>query len=307
MIAFQREDAGFHSQNALCRAWLYRPDASAGSCLPGIVMAHGLGGTREAGLAPYAEIFAAAGFVVLVFDYRHFGDSGGRPRQLVSIRRQLQDWENAIAYARRLPGVDPERIALWGSSFSGGHVIVAAARDRSVAALSAQGAMMDGWAALVNYWRYAGTTRLIRLAGLGLVDALRALAGRSPVTVPVIAKPGGLAAMSSPDAYAGYMALAPPGWRNELCARFALTLGAYRPIAHAPQVACPALIQVCRHDSVAPAPAAMATARRMGPRAELKVYDCGHFDIYTAPVFHEAVRDQLAFFDRALRHRRPAA
>ena len=102
------------------------------------------------------------------------------------------------------------------------------------------------------------------------------------------------------------MALAPPGWRNELCARFALTLGAYRPIAHAPKVACPALIQVCRHDSVAPAPAAMATARRMGPRAKLKVYDCGHFDIYAAPVFHEAVRDQLAFFDRALRHRTPA-
>jgi len=307
MISFQREDAGFHSQNALCRAWLYRPDASAGSCLPGIVMAHGLGGTREAGLAPYAEIFAAAGFVVLVFDYRHFGASEGRPRQLASIRRQLQDWENAIAYARGLPGVDPERIALWGSSFSGGHVIVAAARDRSVAALSAQGAMMDGWAALVNYWRYAGTTRLIRLAGLGLVDALRALAGRSPVTVPVIAKPGGLAAMSSPDAYAGYMALAPPGWRNELCARFALTLGAYRPIIHAPRVACPALVQVCRHDSVAPAAAAVAAARRMGRRAEMKLYDCGHFDIYAAPVFHEAVRDQLAFFDRALRHRRPAA
>ena len=307
MIAFQREEVGFHSHNALCRAWLYRPAATAGSVRPCIVMAHGLGGTREAGLAPYADIFAAAGFVVLVFDYRHFGDSEGRPRQLVSIRRQLQDWENAIAYARRLPGVDPERIALWGSSFSGGHVIVAAARDRSVAALSAQGAMMDGWAALVNYWQYAGTMSLLRLAGLGFVDALRALAGRSPVTVPIIAKPGGLAAMSSPDAYAGYMALAPPDWRNELCARFALTLGAYRPIVHAAKVACPALIQVCRHDSVAPAPAAMATARRMGPRAELKVYDCGHFDIYAAPVFHEAVRHQLAFFDRVMRHRTPAA
>ncbi len=126
---FNREDITFLSHEALCRAWFYRPAAPAGTPLPCVVMAHGLGGTRTAGLAPYAERFAAAGFGALVFDYRHFGDSEGDPRQLVSIRRQLQDWQSAIAFARGLPGVDPDRIALWGSSFSGGHVIVTAARD----------------------------------------------------------------------------------------------------------------------------------------------------------------------------------
>jgi pimeloyl-ACP methyl ester carboxylesterase len=264
-------------------------------------MAHGLGGTRDVGLAPYAERFAAAGFGVLVFDYRHFGDSDGQPRQLPSIRRQLQDWRNAVAFARGLHGVDPDRIALWGSSFSGGHVVVVAARDKRVAALSAQGPMMDGWAALVNFLGYAGAGKLLRLAGLGMLDLARALAGRPALTVPVIARPGGLAAMSSPDAYDGYRALAPPDWRNELCARFALTLGTYRPIVHARKVACPALIQVCRQDSVAPAAAAVATARRMGNRSELKLYDCGHFAIYVGAVFERAVRDQLAFFDRVLR------
>lgn len=301
--AFQREDVVFASRRTLCRAWLYRPVACAAAPRPCIVMAHGLGGTRDAGLAPYAETFAAAGFAVLLFDYRHFGASEGRPRQLVSIRRQLQDWESAIAFARGLPGVDPGRIALWGSSFSGGHVVVAAARDGEVAALSAQGAMMDGWAALVNFWQYAGTAHLIRLTALGLADMLRALAGQAPVTVPIIAPPGELAAMSTHDAFDGYRALTPSDWCNALCARFALTLGAYRPIAHARNVHCPALIQVCRRDSVAPASAAVATARRMGRRTELKLYDCGHFDIYVGPVFERAVRDQLVFFDRVLKPR----
>ncbi len=263
-------------------------------------MAHGLGGTRDAGLEPYASRFAEAGYVVLLFDYRHFGASDGDPRQLLSIRRQLQDWAGAIAFARQMPQVDPDRIALWGSSFSGGHVIVAAARDGNIAALSAQGPMMDGWAALRNYIRYAGVADLIKLACLGIWDQLRALAGCSPVTVPVIGKPGELAAMSTPDAYAGYMAIAPPGWHNEIGARMALTLGTYRPIALAGKVSCPALIQVCRQDSVAPAAVAIETARRMGARAELKQYDCGHFDIYTGQHFEQAVHDQLDFFNRVL-------
>ena len=301
----KREDCTFLSRKVVCRAWLYRPMAPAGTRLPCIVMAHGLGGTREAGLAPYAERFAAAGYGVLVFDYRHFGDSDGEPRQLLSIRRQLQDWESAVTFARGLSGMDPDRMALWGSSFSGGHVIVVAARDRRVAALSAQGPMMDGWAALVNFLGYAGAGQLLRLAGLGVLDAVRALAGRPALTVPVIAKPGGLAAMSSSDAYDGYRALAPPDWRNELCARFALTLGTYRPILYARKVACPALIQVCRQDSVAPAAAAVATARRMGHQAELQRYDCGHFDIYVGAVFECAVKDQLAFFDGVLKPRTP--
>jgi uncharacterized protein len=304
-LPYKREDCTFSSRTVLCRAWLYRPAGQAGTPLPCIVMAHGLGGTRTAGLAPYAERFAAAGYGVLVFDYRHFGDSEGRPRQLVSIKRQLEDWESAIAYLRALSGVDPDRIALWGSSFSGGHVIVTAARDRNVAAISAQGPMMDGWAALVNFLRYAGAEKLLQLAVLGLLDQIRALMGMSALTVPVIARPGSLAVMSSPDAYDGYKAFAPPDWRNELCARLALTMGTYRPIMHARKVACPALIQVCRQDSVAPAAAAVATARRMGRRAELKLYDCGHFDIYVETVFERAVKDQLAFFDGVLKPRTP--
>ncbi len=89
-------------------------------------MAHGLAAVKEMRLDAYAERFAAAGLNVLVFDYRHFGASDGDPRQLLDIKKQHQDWVNAVAHARSRPEVDAERVALWGSSLSGGHVMAVA-------------------------------------------------------------------------------------------------------------------------------------------------------------------------------------
>ena len=96
---------------------------------PCVVLAHGFGGTVDSGLMPYAERFAAAGLDALAFDYRHFGASAGEPRQLVSVPRQLEDYAAAIAFARGLDGVDPDRIVVWGTSFSGGHVVEVAVAD----------------------------------------------------------------------------------------------------------------------------------------------------------------------------------
>ena len=126
MPTFKRTDTAFTSGNVTCRAWLYTPADADGAA---IVMAHGLGGTRDAGLEPFAERFADNGYTVLLFDYRHFGASDGEPRQLLSIKRQLADWKAAVAHARGLPGVDPDRIGLWGTSFSGGHVLTTATQD----------------------------------------------------------------------------------------------------------------------------------------------------------------------------------
>src|SRR5947209_12920561 len=127
-----RLDVVFPSSGDECRAWLFMPDAERP---PLVILGHGLGATREYGLEPYAQRFAAAGIAALVFTYRHFGDSGGQPRQLLDIERQLGDWAAAIAYARTLEEIHSRRIALWGTSFAGGHVIEAAARDGSVAAV----------------------------------------------------------------------------------------------------------------------------------------------------------------------------
>ncbi len=298
---YQRDDVEFRSKTDLCRAWLYRPagrDAPAIAC---IVLAHGLGGTRDAGLEPYAQRFAAAGYMALVFDYRHFGVSDGLPRQLLSVKRQLQDWAAAIAYARTLPGVDPAKIALWGTSFSGGHVIVAAARDGRVAAISAQCPMMDGRAALRRLVEHAGIGRLLQLIAVGTVDALGGLLGQPPVYIPVSAPPGQVGLMTTQDAVDDFKVIVPPTWINQAAARFVLGAASYRPISHARSVTCPVLIQVCKTDSVAPASAAYAIAEKLGPKVQLEEYDCGHFAIYVGKDFERSSGEQLAFFDRVLR------
>src|SRR3954453_18653918 len=96
-------------------AYPYRPAGRAAD-VPCVVMAHGFSATRDDGLPAFAERFAAAGLVVVVFDYRHFGRSTGEPRQLLDIGRQVDDYRAALRFARALPGVDTARIALWGTS-----------------------------------------------------------------------------------------------------------------------------------------------------------------------------------------------
>jgi uncharacterized protein len=266
---------------------------------PCVILAHGLGGTCDAGLAPFAQRFAAAGLHVLCFDYRGFGASDGEPRQRFSVRAQLQDWAAAIAFARTLDGVDPARVALWGSSMSGGHVIAAAVRDGRVAAVSAQGPMMDGLAAFANVIRYGGLWQALRVTMHAKLDALLALFGRRH-TIPIIGVPGSLAIMTTPDAEPGYRAITPPHWCNALTCAWMLTFAAYRPVAMAHRLPCPTLVCICERDSVAPPAAAEALVRRAGGKAEVRRYDIGHFDIYVGEGLERALTDQTAFFLRVL-------
>ena len=297
-----RSEVAFGSHGGTCQAWRYAPDEAATSpavARPCVVMAHGLGATRDASLAPYAERFAAAGMHVLLFDYRHFGASDGEPRQLVSVRRQLQDYSAAVEFARALAGVDPERVAVWGTSFAGGHALVTAARQSGVAAAVCQCPMMDGLAAVRQILQYAGPGHLLRLTGHGLWDAALAPLGRAHY-VPTVGPPGSLAVMTSPDADAGYRALGPPDFRCEIAARIALTVGLYRPVRYADRVRCPVLVQICEQDSVAPAAAAEAVARRLGERGEVQRYPIGHFEPYAGTWFERSVGDQVDFLRRHL-------
>jgi pimeloyl-ACP methyl ester carboxylesterase len=294
----ERRDITFDSSGERCAAWLYEPDAPAP--YPCIVLAHGFGGVRTARLWAFAERFADAGLAALVFDYRHFGDSGGEPRQLIDIAEQHDDWRAAIECARRLEGVDPDRVALWGSSFSGGHVAVIAAEDHRVAAAISQGPFLDGLWAL----RAAGLADVARLTVAGLRDEARRLRGRPPYRIPIVGPPGRVAAMNSPDAEPGYRAMFEPGaeFINEVAARVGLRIGGYRPIRYARRIACPWLVCVADGDVVTPPqPARKAAAR--APRADVRHYAGGHFDIYRGETFERVVGDEIDFLERHLLER----
>jgi fermentation-respiration switch protein FrsA (DUF1100 family) len=291
----RRSEVWFDSWGERCAAWLYEPAGEAPH--PCVVMAHGFAGVREARLDAFAERFAEAGIAALVFDYRHFGASEGEPRQLVDIGRQLADWAAAIAYARAHPELDPERIALWGTSFSGGHVIATAARDRRVAAVVSQAPFIDGPATL----RAGGMASALRLTRAGVIDEWRRLRGREPYRLKVVGPPGSVAAMTSPDAEPGYRAIVPSdsSWVDEVPARIALRIGSCRPGRLAGQVRCPLLVCVCDADAVTPPEPALRAAQA-APRGEQRRYPIGHFDIYVGEWFERAAADQAEFLSRHL-------
>lgn len=263
-------------------------------------MAHGIGGTRDSGLEPFAEAFAEAGLDVILFDYRNFGASTGEPRQLASPPRHREDYRAAVSFARGLDGVDPERIALWGTSWSGGHVVYVAADDPRIAAVISQAADLDGLRALREIGRYADWGQLLRVNLESLKDVFGAARGRAPRTMPIVAEPGRVAAMSSEDAEAGYLAIAGPSWRNEIIARCVLGEWTNRAITRMDDVQCPILVQIADRDEVAPPPGARAAAWRAKGRVEVREYPCAHFDIYLGEWRERAIADQLHFLRRHL-------
>ena len=297
--SFARHDVAFASSGVTCRGWLAFPAAAAGQSVPLVIMGHGFGATREMRLEAYAERFHAAGMATLIFDYRRLGASDGEPRNLVVPNDEIADWHAALAYARSLPHVDTSRIALWGTSFGGGLVVSVAAQDGDVAAIVSQCPFMDGRAAALGIARDAGLGAALRLSGHALLDVLRATFGSAPHYMPIVARPGQVGVMTSVDSWDGVMRMAPPRFRNEVSARTALLVPLFRPLRDAAKVKCPALLQICELDTVAPTSATKKAAARM-PRAEVLHYPVGHFDVYVGPAFEQSVNDQLAFLRRHL-------
>ncbi|WP_371863247.1 alpha/beta hydrolase [Nocardioides psychrotolerans] len=286
-----------------CEAWRLtaRSDAlTTGAGRPCVVMGHGFGATRDAGLLPFAERFADAGADVLVFDYRGFGTSEGRPRQDVDHRRHREDYRAAVDAARALEGIDPERIVLWGSSYSGGHVVVVAAGDPRIAAVVSQGAAMDGLAAFRGVQQTSGSGKALALTTAGLRDLGRWATRRAPYLVPVVGEPGTAAVISAPGAVKGYENIMGPTFRNEMCARGILRIATNRPVRHAADVRCPVLLVIAEADNIAPVASVHEVARRLGDRVETLSFACGHFDIYVDEVFEANVRAQVTFLEKVL-------
>ncbi len=254
------------------------------------------------GLDACAVRFQEAGFAVLAFDYRHLGKSGGEPRQLVWIPSQQEDYMAAINYARGLEEIDPARIALWGTSLSGGHVIVTAARDHEIACVVAQVPLLAGDAGGMELVKRLGLGYILRMTfGHGLRDLVRSWLGLSPHKVPLVGKPGTIAVLADAGAWDAFGELAPDDFINEVCARILIRMDKYHPIKHTTKVRCPVLLQICDKDIITtPMSLVEKAGQRLGKLAEVINYPIDHFDIYLGDNFKRAVSDQLEFFKKHL-------
>jgi pimeloyl-ACP methyl ester carboxylesterase len=292
-----RRKVVFASGNSHCAAWHYPGDN--GGC---VIMAAGLGVTKEPGTDRLATRFQNAGYGVLAFDYRHLGESGGTPRQLVRIREQLADWQAAIDFAPALPGVRADKLAIWGFSVSGGHVFTVAARNPQLAAAIAHSPLADGLHAMRNALRHTTPCALTRLTGRAAADSLRGLLGFAPLLVPLAGPRGSVAALTTPDSLNGARALNPankyPQWQQNIVARSAIRVGFYRPARFGSRIHCPLLVLAYDQDGVVP-PAPAIRAARKATRGQYSRLPGGHYAAFLDGE-DQAVDVIVSFLDWAL-------
>jgi dienelactone hydrolase len=295
------EEAFFESGGERCAATWYWPDG-AGTRWPCVVLANGFSGTRDWILPDFARRFAAAGMAAFAFDYRHLGESGGTPRQIVDLKLQREDLRAALAHVRREPRIDAARLALWGTSLGGSHALAAAAEDPEVTALILNMPALDvlrGGNAEVKRKRLGVSRRrtvgiTIRLLVTALRDLARAARGVEPLYLDVYGEPGE-AFFTDPELAPRFRRVAEqsPLWQNRVAARFLLGAPRYREGTFE-RVAAPILICLAEHDLEVSADFIRARASGAA-RAELRVYPVGHFDLYHGAAFQQVVADQVRF------------
>jgi len=291
-----RHDVSFKVDGTEVSAWLYLPDKTDPpvTC---VVMSNGFGGTKDGLLEKYAIRYRNIGLAVLTYDYRFFGQSKGEPRQMYSMLDQLKDLRGAVAYVRSRKEINPDKVALWGTSAGGGYGFVIAAEDKNIAAIVSHVPGLDNDADAEKTFERMGAS-LFRILVHAQRDRGRSRFNLSPHRIPIVGKTGALAMLNAPGAYEGYSRLAPPGFKNEICAR-SILLAHLNPMDFVPATRVPVLLQVAEKDNLV-ANVHVRVKRILGKRVVVKIYPVGHFDVYTGPNFERAVRDQIDFFQAHL-------
>jgi fermentation-respiration switch protein FrsA (DUF1100 family) len=276
-----REDIEFDADGVMLHGWLYTPEGSAGAA-PAIVMAHGFSAVKEMYLDRFAEAFANAGLAALVYDNRNFGASGGEPRQEIDPWAQVRDYRTAITYAATRSEIDADRIGIWGSSYSGGHVLTVGAIDRRVKCVVAQVPLASGHA------NFRALVRADFIAGFQAqfdIDRAARFRGEPPAMVPVVdADPLAPSALPTPDSYTWFTETneaRAPSWRNEVTLRSVEMFTEYEPGTYLPWISpTPLLMCVAENDHLTVAEIAIAAFEQAREPKRLVMMPGGHFDAY---------------------------
>ena len=282
---FNRENVEFTSHGATLRGWLFPAEGKAAR--PGIVMAHGFTAVREMFLDRYAAAFAAAGFTTLAYDHFGFGASDGKPRQSPTPSIQLEGYRDAIDWLRRQTRINPGRIAIWGSSRSGGLVIALASENLPIRCAFAQ---------VPGFGRPG--PQLSAATVSAITDALRNR--RLDQIIPAVSETAdGLGIMFPNDAHNWFTRVCrerAPSWRNEV--RVGALAESFLPIDSLPNVKVPLRLLVAPQDKLTP-PQAGIEAAANNPMIDVISIPGGHFDPYEAG-FDNSSTSAVEWFERHL-------
>lgn len=277
------------TDGTVLRGWHHRPDTT--DAAPVVVMSHGFGVVKEMALPAFAETFAAAGLAVLTYDHRNLGASDGAPRQEIDPWQQLSDARDVITHAGLLDGVDPQRIGVWGTSYSGGHVLVLAATDRRIRAVVSQVPTISG---STNASRRATAETIAGMRQAFAADRAARLRGGAPTMVPNAAE------VADDDlAHAGddldstvlgndlrrWLRATPPAdlanLRNEVTLRTHELYATYEPGRWISQVAPTPLMMVCLDDdTITPTDEVLRAYAEAREPKDLTLLPGGHCDVY---------------------------
>lgn len=305
-----RRDVVFPSQGVECAGWLFVPDdLAAGQRAPAIVMANAISAIREITLPGYAERFCAAGFVVLAFDYRNFGASGGEPRNHLDAHLQQQDVKNAVTWLRAQPEVDADNVGGWGISLGGVHMLHLGAYDRRLKAVVS---VATGLNTLEQLMGREGMLAFLRILN-GDHDR-RLLTGEPATYIPAVSMPNKGGVMAFPEAYDFYTEAQntfAPTYDNRLTLESVENLIADHSADSVRLVAPTALLLIHGEQDLIPVDAVRAVFDQAGEPKKLVVLDCLHTDLYTRePWVTESADAAIEWFDRYLhnsREREPKA
>jgi uncharacterized protein len=279
-------DVEFDSVGTTLRGWLVLPDGGSGP-VPGVVMSSGFAGVKEGFLGnPLHRVLAEAGIAVLLYDHANTGSSDGTPRQELDPALQQQGYRDAISFLAAREEVDAERIGIWGTSYSGGHVIVVGANDERVRCVVSQAMTISGH------------RNLLRRHGGGGYETMRREWADERARVASGDAPRLVAAFGADSESVRYQAARPLAerarWRNEITVRSWELYDAYEPGASIASVApTPLLMIVCLDDTMTPAEDSLAAYELAGEPKRLITVPGTHYAVYSEqfPTVSTAARD----------------
>jgi fermentation-respiration switch protein FrsA (DUF1100 family) len=295
-----RQNIEFPSRGLLCRGWLYVPDGLAeAQTAPGIVMAHGFAGVKEMGLAGFAKRFAAAGFVTLVFDYRFWGESEGEPRNQIFALEMVEDYRNGITWLSDRSEVDPQRIGVWGISYSGGLCLYVGTHDKRVKAVVAQVPSTLN----PESRRKRDPATWDRLGELVIQDRVRRYKTGSPNYIKVVAPEGEPCVLPFKDAYEWYMAFRElaPNWKNEITIESLEKVREFDPVSLIHLMAPTALLLIPgEYDDLIPIEFVKEAYEKAREPKGLSALPITHFEVFKDPWLSKAADLATDWFQKHL-------